>query len=409
MQVVSVLFYLLVILRQAKTNPHEHGEQTKTSGGRLGLLLALAVGAAAWLSVIWLGFISDDFVFISAVRHTGLSNLWKFLGGQQPGIFFRPVGFVMIFLDYHLWGQWPAGYHATNLLIHLLTVAGLFFLCEELGFGTEVAATASLSFAILPIHAEAVTWMVSRFDLLSACFSVWAIVFYLRFRHQGAKGAYIAALVFFLLAALSKENAYVVPILLILAEHLLLPNRRVRPLLGFVSLAIALFCYRWIVLGGIGGYSDSQGQPATLQLGSKTFEGVFIRGPAQLLLGYNWLQPPVFAISMVASLTAAVLVALALGAGVGPGGWKRTAFCASWIALTIAPAHPLLLIGAGLPNSRILYLGSVGLALLIALLLAGLSAATRIRRATAAALVLLLVLLTVLCVAVIRGVNALPS
>jgi hypothetical protein len=129
-----------------------------------------------------------------------------------------------------------------------------------------------------------------------------------------------------------------------------------------------------------------------LQVGFKTFEGVFIRGPAQLLLGYNWLQPPVFQISVVASLTAAVLLAIALCARVGAVGWKRTAFCASRIVLTIAPAHPLLLIGAGLTNSRILHLGSIGLALLVALLLAGLSAASRIRAATAGLLVLLLTL-----------------
>jgi len=391
MQVIAVLFYLLVILRQAKTDSRDRWEQADRDRGRRGLLFALALGAAAWLSVLWLGFISDDFVFISAARSTGFTQLWKFLGGQQAGIFFRPVGFAMIFLDYHLWHHWAAGYHATNLLIHLLTIAGLFFLCEELGFGSQIAATSSLIFAVLPVHAEALAWMVSRFDLLSACFTVWAVVFYLRFRNKGGSGAYIAALVFFLLAALSKENAYVLPLLLLLAEYLLIPRRRFRPLLGFVSLAAVLFCYRWILLGGIGGYSDSRGQPATLQIGFKTFEGVFIRGPAQLLLGYNWLQPPALPISVVASLTAAVLLVLALGASAGAVGWKRIAFCAGWIALTIAPAHPLLLIGAGLPNSRVLHMGSIGLALLIALLLAALSA-PRIRRATVGALALLLTL-----------------
>jgi hypothetical protein len=392
MQVISVLFYLLVILGQAKTVSREGWEHGGLDTGRRGLWLALTLGAAAWLSVIWLGFISDDFVFISAARRTGPAQLWEFLGRQQAGIFFRPVGFAMILLDYHLWGHWAAGYHATNLLIHLLTVAGLFFLCLELGFGSEVAAISSLIFAILPIHAETVAWMVSRFDLLSACFSVWAIVFYLGFRNRGGTGAYIAALVFFLLAALSKENAYVLPLLLLLAEYLLIPSHRFRPLLGFVSLAAVLFCYRWILLGGIGGYSDSRGQPATLQIGFKTLEGVFIRGPGQLLLGYNWLQPPVLPISVVASLTAAVLLLLALVARVGAVGRKRTVFCLCWIGLTIVPAHPLLLIGAGLPNSRVLHMGSIGLALLIALLLAGLSAGSRIRRATAGVLVLLLTL-----------------
>src|SRR5262249_52497457 len=160
--------------------------------------------------------------------------------------------------------------HATNLLICLLTIPGLYFLCKELGFGSEVAAASALIFAVLPSHAEGVAWMVSRFDLLSACFAFWTLVFYVRFRNKGGSGRYIAALAFFFLAALSKENAYVVPILLLLAECLLLPRRRFRPLLGFVGLAAVLFGYRWILMGGIGGYAGREGQPATLQIGFKS-------------------------------------------------------------------------------------------------------------------------------------------
>lgn len=392
MQVISVLFYLLVILRSRKKGSHEGYEQTRKGGRHRGLPLALALGAAAWAWVLWLGFISDDFVFISAARRTEFTRLWGFVSGQQSGVFFRPVGFALIYLDYHLWQHWAAGYHATNLLLHLLTIAGVFFLCEELRFGSEIAATAALIFAVLPSHAEALAWMVSRFDLLSACFTVWALVLYLRFRNSGRKSVYIAALVFFLLAVLSKENAYVVPLLLLSAEYLLIPSPRFRPALAFMFLAAILFGYRWIVLRGIGGYSDSRGQPATLQLGFKSFEGVFIRGPAQSLLGYNWLQPPVVPISVVASLTAAILLMLALYARAGAVGPRRTAFCGSWMVLTIAPAHPLLLIGAGLTNSRILHLGSIGLALLLALLLASLGAARRIRAGTVGLLVVLLTL-----------------
>jgi hypothetical protein len=389
MQVVSVLFYLLVIFRQAKTDARETWEQQNS---RRGLSLALGLGAAAWLSVIWVGFISDDFVYIEAARRTGWADVWGFLGGQQPGIFFRPVGFAVIFLDYHLWPHWAAGYHATNLLIDLLAVAGLFFLCEELGFGSEVAATSALIFAVLPSHAEGVAWMVSRFDLLSACFAIWTFVFYLRFRNKGGGGNYIAALAFFCLAALSKENAYVVPLLLLLAEWLLIPRRRFRPLLGFFGLAAVLFCYRWVLMGGIGGYLDPRGQPATLHIGFKSLEGIFIRGPVEILLGYNWFQPPVLPISIVAGLTGAILLVLAFFAGAGAVGWKRTAFCLCWIFLTIAPAHPLLGIGAGLANSRVLYMGSIGAALLLALLLRDLSANRRIRTATAGLLVVLLTL-----------------
>jgi hypothetical protein len=147
-----------------------------------------------------------------------------------------------------------------------------------------------------------------------------------------------------------------------------------KPALGFVALTAIVFCYRWAVLGGIGGYQDSSGQSAALRIGLGTFEGLFVRAPAQLMLGFNWLQPQAAVPIIVASLTAALLLMLAFGVKpktANQGGQRMVWFSLSWIMLASLPAHFMLQVNSGLTNSRVLYLSSAGAAIFIALLLAG--------------------------------------
>src|SRR5437667_11015294 len=90
-----------------------------------------------------------------------------------------------------------------------------------------------------------------------------------------------------------------------------------------------------------------------------------------MLLGYNWFQPPIGGIRIVAAATAAVFLVSALSSQLGSMQRKRILFSFAWILLAVLPAHPLVLIDASLMNSRVLHLGSLGLAILVAQVLRG--------------------------------------
>ena len=374
MQFIAVLFFLILMLRRGADDVSEPLQLTSRDNSLRGLSLAMFIGSCVWIPMLPFYFVSEDFEHLAAARLPMLSTLAQLLFRGEAGLFLRPVGFATIFIDYHLWQHWPVGYHLTNLTIHLATIAGLYCFCVYLGAGTEIATCAALIYAVMPIHAEPIAWMGARFDLLCACLTVWAAVFYIKFRTSGSRGAHLASLACFFLAALSKENAYVLPLLLIMAEWLLMPDRRLRPVLCTFALAVGLFVYRWLVLGGIGGYTDPSGRPITYSIGARTFEGLLIRAPAQMLLGYNWFQPPIGGIRIVAAATAAVLLMSALGSQLGRTAWKRILFSFAWILLAILPAHPLVLIDASLMNSRVLHLGSLGLAILVAQVVCGIPA-----------------------------------
>jgi hypothetical protein len=132
-----------------------------------------------------------------------------------------------------------------------------------------------------------------------------------------------------------------------------------------------IFIYRWLILGGIGGYPDPAGRPIVWGLSFKTLEGVLIRAPSQMMLGYNWLQPAGFAFLLAVGMTAALLVLAVWRNRPGPDGRARLLFGFAWAVAASAPAHSMILIDASLINARLLHFGSVGMALIISQLIHG--------------------------------------
>ncbi len=386
-QIVAMLFFLCVAAR-CGTNTAEAADSKPAASSRIGLWLALITGLAVWTAMIPSYFIDDDFAHLALAQRPVFQTLWDLSTRGQLGTFLRPVGFVTIFLDYHFWGYTAAGYHLTNLVIHLASVAGIFYLSRNLEFGSETATFAALIFSILPIETEAVAWMGARFDLLSGCFMIWSASLYVRFRENSNKALYVASLACFGLAALSKENSFVFPFMLLALECLLMKKRRILPVAGFFIFAAALFTYRWLVLGGIGGYAKPGGAPIVLAFGIKTLQGLLVRAPALVALGFNWVEPSFTAVMILVSLTGALLLTLAAHSESKVFDRMRVCFCIAWLILPMLPAHPLLLINGDLTTSRILYLSAAGLSLLVSQLLTGIRPAS-LRIALAGALVVL--------------------
>jgi hypothetical protein len=154
---------------------------------------------------------------------------------------------------------------------------------------------------------------------------------------------------------------------------LLFPKRRFAPALGLTALTAALFAYRWIILGGLGGYADSTGQPLVLNFQFKALEGLLIRAPALTLLGYYWVQPGGFAFILMVATTAALLLVAAWCSRPGADGRSMLAFGFVWVVLAAAPANSMLFINASMANSRFLHLGAAGVAIFVAVLLTSLS------------------------------------
>lgn len=195
------------------------------------LLIAVAA-VAVWWPVQRCGFVWDDEYYV--VKNTALRE-WRMLpayftdistmaGADRAAEFavFRPLRNISYLIDFSLVGLKPAWWHLHNLLLHTLNAGLLFLLARELFRRRTPALVAALLFLLHPVQTEAVAWIKCRDDLLSTALVLLACLAWCRWG-----GAAMAALaprrlalicLLYLLACLAKEQAIVLPLLLLLLE-----------------------------------------------------------------------------------------------------------------------------------------------------------------------------------------------
>jgi len=144
---------------------------------------------------------------------------------------YTPLTWMTLGLDYLLWGMDPAGYHLTNLLIHMATAVAFYFLTIQLfrlatgSVGEDKAvwvgaAFAALLFAVHPLRVESVVWITERRDVLSGLFYVLTILAYLRASDRVGRGArwHWVSVALFACALLSKSMAVSLPVVLLILD-----------------------------------------------------------------------------------------------------------------------------------------------------------------------------------------------
>ena len=148
-----------------------------------------------------------------------------------------PLSWMTLGIDYLVWGMNPAGYHATNLLLHAANAVLLFYIARRLlGNRSALAAgVAALAFAIHPLRVESVAWITERRDMLSLLFSLVSILLYLQALGDAARFRrwYVWSLVAYACALLSKATAVTVPASLLVMS--VFPLRRIGGDVGWWS------------------------------------------------------------------------------------------------------------------------------------------------------------------------------
>ncbi|MFT7619269.1 MAG: hypothetical protein ACI97A_002919 [Planctomycetota bacterium] len=127
--------------------------------------------------------------------------------------YWRPVPLFPGFVEYQFWGLNPAGYHIDNTLMHALSACMLYFLANRLTSHKSILIgfVAALVFAINPINAEAVVWIMQRMVLCSFLFSLAGLHCWLNAVEGRGKYWRILGLGCLILSLLSKEIALTLP------------------------------------------------------------------------------------------------------------------------------------------------------------------------------------------------------
>lgn len=154
----------------------------------------------------------------------------------NPGKLFRPVANLSFGLNWFFDQDQPYGYHLVNIAIHWLTTVALYLTCfllllqspalktRNLKYQSSIALLAASLWALAPIQAQAVTYIVQRMAQLATFFSITAILFFLLARLATDKTKrFIFSICFLcslLLALGSKENSILLPVSILLVEFI---------------------------------------------------------------------------------------------------------------------------------------------------------------------------------------------
>ncbi|HKE00789.1 MAG TPA: hypothetical protein VKE69_07265, partial [Planctomycetota bacterium] len=321
-----------------------------------------------------LPYLSDDWAHLEAARNepTPLHSL----DPTTPVVaqFIRPVArFVWWFLERvapH--DAWPARALCVALfaIVALLVVPAL----RRMGVPRGIATASAACFAASPTAVEIVAWVSNLYSLLSLGFALAAVATLPR---RPAWRGFLVPSAFVLLSLLSKEDVFLLPILLVLAGARFRARRVPRWILpaapAFAALA-AIVALRLAIFGGLGGYTEGADKRSVFL--TRWLDG-FEREmrdecPVGLFTPVRWAGWRRSAsrdrIETALALLPASVVALGLG--------TRACAIGAVRGLTIAPLGilPVLAtfyLGPELNNTRLLFFPGVGLALLAAASLAG--------------------------------------
>ena len=148
----------------------------------LPLSCIIVISFLAYLPVLKNGFVNwDDESYILDNPILPAFNLKEIFSKYVEGNY-HPLTMLAYSIQYHFFGVNAQGYHAVNLLIHLLNVVLVFYVFYLISDKPVVSLVTSLLFGIHPLHVESVAWASELKDLLYSFFFLAALVTYLKAR-----------------------------------------------------------------------------------------------------------------------------------------------------------------------------------------------------------------------------------
>lgn len=181
----------------------------------LGVIVLVFITAAFYAPVITFDFIAeydDQFYLIDnpILEKPSIDGFISiFTSFRQTD--YLPVLYASFFLDALVWGQNPAGFHLTNLILHAVNGILLFILLSNILDSRPTAFFVALIFLTHPVQVESVAWVPERKNLLVMLFLLMA------FHYTLVKRREWLGLSCYGLALFCKSIATVFPVFVLLA------------------------------------------------------------------------------------------------------------------------------------------------------------------------------------------------
>lgn len=203
------------------------------------------------------------------------SSYWAGAQGDARTLY-RPLPILTYAVERRLWGSAsPALSHLVNLLLHAAVTLSFVALLRRLGSSPPTTTAATVLFAVLPAHLEAVANVVGRAELLAALMTLLALLCFSRTGGWSTAAAATrarrrafswAAGLLLLLALASKEVALAaLPLMLVLSRvyRPAQPRRWIDHVGAWTPSALALLFYLGLRVAALESWIALQRPPAT--------------------------------------------------------------------------------------------------------------------------------------------------
>ncbi|HVV46614.1 MAG TPA: tetratricopeptide repeat protein [Bryobacteraceae bacterium] len=206
------------------------------NGALLLIALVIAYFPALTGAQVW-----DDAGHITPVKLRsleGLYRIWFQFGASQQ---YYPLLHSAFWVEHRIWGDWVVGYHVITLVFHAIAACLIVAIMRRLSLpGGWLAASI---FALHPVSVESVAWISEQKNTLSLVFYLSSAFCYLRFDKERRRASYALALLFYVMALLSKSVAATLPATLLLVfwweRGSVKVDRDVKPLLPWFAIGMA--------------------------------------------------------------------------------------------------------------------------------------------------------------------------
>ncbi|HEV3025695.1 MAG TPA: tetratricopeptide repeat protein [Pirellulales bacterium] len=157
-----------------------HANPLPSSPAWLPAAALVLLAAIVYSPTVGNGFIWDDDDYVqknvTLTSASGLRDIWLKLGATPQ---YYPLVHSTFWVEYHLWGLDPRGYHVVNLLLH--GASGVLVWRLLVLLGAPGAWLAAAIFAVHPLGVESVAWITERKNVLSCVLALTSLLAYLRF------------------------------------------------------------------------------------------------------------------------------------------------------------------------------------------------------------------------------------
>ncbi len=209
----------------------------KQPGSYLVFLALGALGLLAYGQTLWYPFVHDEIISIQynplithfdwneIIHGTGTAVIREAGSSSALNAYYRPLLELFYRIEYAFFGLNPAGWHLFNVLVHIANSFLVYCLMNIFSDNKKgFAFVVSFLFLLHPVQTETVACISGISNLLFSFFCLVSVYLYYLASQRADTKIYGGSLAAFFLSLLTKEQAVMLPLLIIWLEMVVPPR-----------------------------------------------------------------------------------------------------------------------------------------------------------------------------------------